>query len=213
MDHKTQDNGAKKITVEAGHPDTSSDKLRITHRPFVTHDKEVDDTPSEISNKPDSKPAPFAHVSHNVIKPLSDFKVDPAPNNDKAPKYMDTKPPVKKSVEAEPPKEDQSNTTNQNDTQNTAIAEPAPAPRKEYEAPVVNDEKREHEIEEIIDSRQYFVPIDAVAHKRSVNVSIILTILIFLLALILVDLMLDSGTILLLQKVPHTHFFSTRNTP
>jgi len=71
--------------------------------------------------------------------------------------------------------------------------------------------KREQELQSYIDSRQFFVPINAVARKRSIMVSAGLTLLVLLLALVLIDLMLDSGVILLLQKIPHTHFFSLGN--
>lgn len=69
-------------------------------------------------------------------------------------------------------------------------------------------EKRERELQDYINSHQFFVPIDTVARKRSVKVSIGLTVLIFILGVVLIDLMLDSGMILLVQKIPHTHFFS-----
>ncbi len=56
------------------------------------------------------------------------------------------------------------------------------------------------------------MPIDAIARKRSIKVSMVLTILVLALAIVLIDLMLDSGTILLVQKIPHTHFFSVNNS-
>ncbi len=71
--------------------------------------------------------------------------------------------------------------------------------------------KREKELEELIDARKFYVPIKTGEHKRSIKVSFGLTFLILLLAVLLIDLMLDSDTILLLQKIPHTHFFSASN--
>lgn len=69
-------------------------------------------------------------------------------------------------------------------------------------------EKREHELEAYIDSHQFFVPINAVARKRSIKHSFLMTIVVFLLGVVLIDLMLDSGLILLAEKIPHTHFFT-----
>jgi hypothetical protein len=66
---------------------------------------------------------------------------------------------------------------------------------------------RSKEAQRYIDSRKFFVPINTAAHKRSVLASAGLTIVVLLLGIVLVDLMLDSGIILLLQKIPHTHFF------
>jgi hypothetical protein len=71
--------------------------------------------------------------------------------------------------------------------------------------------ERERKLQEYVDSRQYFIPINAVAHKRSIKISLGMTLMLFLLALVLIDLMLDSGMILLIQKIPHTHFFNILN--
>jgi hypothetical protein len=69
-------------------------------------------------------------------------------------------------------------------------------------------EKRLQEIERTIESRKYFVPINTVAQKRSIRVSLILVLLTLLLAVLLIDLMFDSGVILLVNRLPHTHFFN-----
>lgn len=69
--------------------------------------------------------------------------------------------------------------------------------------------KRDHELEALIDSKQFYVPVNAVARKREVKHSALMTIAVLLLALILIDLMLDSGLILLAERIPHTHFFTT----
>ena len=69
-------------------------------------------------------------------------------------------------------------------------------------------EKRVKELEALIDSKQFYVPINAVARKRSIQYSSFMTVAVFLLAIVLIDLMLDTGMILLVQKIPHTHFFT-----
>ncbi|HEX7963010.1 MAG TPA: hypothetical protein VF466_00310 [Candidatus Saccharimonadales bacterium] len=72
---------------------------------------------------------------------------------------------------------------------------------------LLEDAKREEEIQKYIDNREFFVPINAVAHKRSIKVSSVLVFVELVLGLVLLDLMLDSGLIDLVQKIPHTHFF------
>jgi len=88
---------------------------------------------------------------------------------------------------------------------------PSPETQKAVEE-AAKAAEREQEIEDYIDKRQFFVPINSVARKRSVKVSAGLTVLVLLLAVVLIDLMLDSGVILLVQKIPHTHFFTVPNT-
>ena len=72
--------------------------------------------------------------------------------------------------------------------------------------------KRDQELEALIDSKQFNVPINAVARKREVKHSALMTVAILLLGLILIDLMLDSGVIFLAEKIPHTHFFTTSSS-
>jgi hypothetical protein len=71
----------------------------------------------------------------------------------------------------------------------------------------VEDAKREQELQQYIDNRKFFVPINAVARKRSLKVSITLIALELLLGILLLNLMLDAGLIQLLEKIPHTHLF------
>lgn len=88
------------------------------------------------------------------------------------------------------------------DTPSEAVSDAKAA--KEAEAAA----RREGELEKFIDTKQFFVPINKEAHKRSIKVTLWLTALYILLSLMLVNLMLDTGMILLLQKLPHTNFFS-----
>lgn len=71
------------------------------------------------------------------------------------------------------------------------------------------EDRRKKQLKQYIDTKEFFVPINAAARKRSIEVSLWLTFIYIILSVVLVDLMLDSGMIELLQKVPHTNFFST----
>lgn len=85
--------------------------------------------------------------------------------------------------------------------------QPSAETRKAVEA-AARAAKRQEELDQYINSKQFFVPINAAAQKRSIQISVLLTIVVLILAFILIDLMLDSGLILLVQKIPHTHFFT-----
>lgn len=71
----------------------------------------------------------------------------------------------------------------------------------------LEDAKRKQEINEYIENKEFFVPIDTLGRKRSLRVTIGLTALELLLGLALLNLMLDAGVIQLLEKIPHTNFF------
>jgi hypothetical protein len=72
----------------------------------------------------------------------------------------------------------------------------------------LDDARREQEIQSYIDNREFFVPINAIARKKTLKVSAGLVLLELFLGVVLIDLMLDAGVIELLQKVPHTHIFN-----
>lgn len=69
------------------------------------------------------------------------------------------------------------------------------------------DLEKKKAIDDIIESKKYNLPINKVAKKRSIKVSLLLVLVVVVLALVLIDLMLDSGLIVLGLHIPHTHFF------
>ncbi len=71
----------------------------------------------------------------------------------------------------------------------------------------LSEAKRQQQIEGYIENGEFKVPINAVARKRSLRVSLSLTLLELVLGVILINLMLDAGLIQLLEKIPHTNFF------
>ncbi|HEX3568502.1 MAG TPA: hypothetical protein VHT70_02380 [Candidatus Saccharimonadales bacterium] len=58
--------------------------------------------------------------------------------------------------------------------------------------------------EKVIDSKQYFVPVNSV-RKRSMRLLVIGAVLVIVAALVCIDFMLDAGTLTLPFNVPHTH--------
>jgi hypothetical protein len=72
----------------------------------------------------------------------------------------------------------------------------------------LEEARRQQEIQGYITKHEFFVPINAVARKRSIKVTLLLVVLELLLGLFLLNLMLDAGLIYLLQKIPHTNFFN-----
>ncbi len=65
---------------------------------------------------------------------------------------------------------------------------------------------REAELEELIASGKYVVPINAKHHRRSARYVVILVVATLLLALLIFDAMLDIGVVHAPPQVPHTNF-------
>ncbi|HSX35767.1 MAG TPA: hypothetical protein VLH84_02425 [Patescibacteria group bacterium] len=184
----------------------------VKHAPIVPLDHKDDDDDDKGADvgtktdgnkdKADDKPAQSEAADtepkvpdHDTVEPAESH---PAP--EPQPESSPAEPPADKTAPAEsqPDAPDPADTTPEDKT--------AEETRKAVEE-VAKATKRDHEVEELIDSQRFFVPINTEAHKRSIKVSFGLVLLLLLLAGVLIDLMLDSDTILLLQKIPHTHFF------
>ncbi len=88
--------------------------------------------------------------------------------------------------------------------------DPAPAAGTQQAKPTVAAEealKQQEELEALIADETYFLPLDAVERRRSRMSSIAGLILILLLAAVLLNLLLDAGTISLPGIRPLTDFF------
>lgn len=218
--------------------DGSGDQLVIQSRPIIGKAMSAGTSVSDEQN-PDGAAAPSAPTlpsqsKRTMIVPISDDgdkevaptnTAEAAPDAPKAAAADATPPkkaenaqePAPKKAAPEPAAEDKdepdadgTGTATSDDKAEGKDEKPNPETEKAL-AEAAAAEKRQHELESLIDSKQFYVPINAVAQKKSIKVSWVMTVLVFLLAVVLIDLMLDSGTILLVQKIPHTHFFSSNN--
>jgi hypothetical protein len=214
MDNEAPDN--KKDAPNSPEGQDTAVHIPITHRPYVGSNNPTGNNPEETKKDDEPEQPHILAPSHrNVIKPLNDnIKPEEPEPEEKKPdtqKYMDTKPPAKKAATAPPAPADieaPSGETPKEAPLNSEDIPVVPDADKQAKAPNKDDEKRKEEIENIIESHKYFIPVYATARRQSIKINFGLTILILVLAFALIDLMLDSGTILLVQKVPHTHFFS-----
>ena len=202
------------------------EKLVIESRPLIDHeDATAADAGSDIEVKSEAQSAPEL--------PKTDTAADattPAPS---ATKKVLT-PPTLVAEKTEAPEQAASEPTEQSAAQTEEKPTDQPAAEAEADgSDVVTDDaaadaatktqrdkdaedtkkaveqaRRDQEVKEYIENKQFFVPINEVARKRSIKVSFGLVLLMALLGVVLIDLMLDSGIILLIQKIPHTNFFS-----
>ncbi len=164
---------------------------------MVEHASHDEDTPS---GEPKAEEAqPLATENRKVVEPVSaDMKQE---------KQEEAAPQPAEQEEQEAPETPTDQPTPTEDVASPpAEGEPSADTKKAIEE-AAKETARQQEIEKAIDSRQFFVPTGTVARKKSDKISALLAFLVALLALILIDLMLDSGSILLVQKIPHTHFF------
>lgn len=195
---------------------TTPEKLVIESRPLIEHDETpAPDAGSDIEVKADKK-----SVTEPAKTDEPKLAQGPTPSATKKvltpPTLSDTPETTDPAKAVETPTDTES-TASEPDENTPSVADISAAEATktqrdkdaEETKKAVEQARRDQEVKEYIANKQFFVPINEIARKRSIKVSFGLVLLMALLAAVLIDLMLDSGIILLLQKIPHTNFFST----
>jgi hypothetical protein len=154
--------------------------------------------PVTESEEPVSEPIKARQAAEDVQPATDRAKTEPeqipsAPEKSAAPEEPAANTPEESSEPEEPEGPDNANPK---------------SPKADHPVrKALEDAKREQELQGYIENREFFVPINAVARKRSVKVTLMMVFVEFLLGLLLINLMLDAGLIHLLEKIPHTNFF------
>lgn len=213
-------------------PEATSRPLLVTNRPTLTNDPMIS-SPSNEDNPDGQAGMPMTHTA-KTIKPL-DSTLEAAQKDEATPeenagdtaaseRITEGQAKAEKStelgVQAEPePKFKltapvRSSTTPglavtaDSDDESDSRRDPDAAISAEDAAAAEAKAKREEELEGLIASGKYAVPINAVSRKRSRTNSIILSLLAILLAILLLDVAVDVGIMKVPSGIPHTHFFS-----
>ncbi|TAH33754.1 hypothetical protein EYC59_04485 [Candidatus Saccharibacteria bacterium] len=183
-------------------PETEEDKPKDEAEPFSIGSKESSTEPITEKTK--------AEAETESTEAAADDAAEEAPGETK--KSVDATAEPSQPDDGEKPSEAtagsdtaaeitsdeiESQTVADDDSESTAEATPLSP----------EEQKRTAEIEAAIASGKYFVPINARGKRRTLIATVWLVVLTVVLAVILVDALLDVG-MLTLPGVPHTHFFS-----
>jgi cytoskeletal protein RodZ len=193
-----------KPIIDVEHPGKSApaDTSRsiITHRPILKDPMMIDENASTDSEK------------KNEPKLISSSNIRLQPGNT----VIEDKTPVKTETEAkpepvpEPPPEPEVEV--KADPEPDAEEKVETETKKQAEAEVEDEaaKQAEHEvnIQKVVDSKKYFLPINSVEKRRSARFVALGIVLSLLLAMAWVDVALDAGLIHLGGVKPLTHFFS-----
>lgn len=205
----TKKMGQKITDVTKPKKTEAAQPLVVQSRPIMARNIAVS-TP--VDDDPRSEPAAAAPTltapRRTVIQPLEASAAE-APSEPAAPTQKQEATP-EATASTPQPSAPQPSAPEQAEAEpsDRSGVKPTPETKKAVEE-AARAAKREQELEALIDSKQFNVPINAVARKKSIKISAWLTFLLFLLGIALIDLMLDSGAIWLVQKIPHTNFFQT----
>ena len=214
-------------------PSASARPIIVTNHPLLASDPMVVGEGTNESEK--SEETKLTVRTGKTIQPVSeDLKApeeesDPAPKLDedeksaepeaKPEKEAETKP-GEGSEEEKPAPQPEAETEAPEEAENPPSKEEtkgesadrdvdAAASAAEAEAEAARQE-REAELESLIASGKYAAPINAVSRKRSRMHIILFCLLGVVLAVALVDVLLDMGTLRAPESIPRTHFFTVK---
>ena len=164
-------------------------------KPVVESESESTDAAVDIPVLPKKK----------EIKPLSDIKENEPETNesntDGAAKL------TKDDPEDTPAKEEQKLTTDTEESEERTDA--TEKPELDLEAAAKEIAAHDAEIQKLIESKKYFVPINSVENRKTKRFIAVGLFIILILAVAWVDVSLDAGLIHIHGIKPFTHFFST----
>lgn len=193
----TDADGTIDVTVAKTAPDV----------PDKAADKTADDKkdkPADKTEGPSAEPAEPATAGTETA--ATDQPDTPAeePSEPAVSKIVDTAPESSEPAPAEP--------ASLSPDADTPVDESAVVDKTKEEketAALEAEIKRQEELDKIVESKEYFLPITTAEHRRSKLVTIFGIILIILLGLLLVNMLLDVGTIRIKGVEPLTHFFGS----
>lgn len=193
-------------------PETSSRPIVVTNRPVLASDPMVVAGASDGRSPDVAGPPVVTGRSAKVIRPISAEAADEA-DETKEPAVPAPEAGAEAEAPAELPLAAKTEASGPAPVRDTGSGKPetrdaeAEASAAEAEAETARL-VRLQELEQLIASGQYAVPIDAVQRKRSRTFVFLMCLLALVLAVVLLDVLLDTGIVKLPAGIPHTHIFS-----
>lgn len=206
-------------------PSATSRPIIVTNHTMMTKDPMMapaSGNAPEAGASEDAVPVVGASMTHEkTIVPLNPISTDPeddAKDEPEEAKEPESEPESEaKPAEVTPPEPAATTPAPESEPQPQAPeVESGTGEVRDAEAEATAEEdaaaeaaaKREEELEGIIASEKYAVPINAVQRRRSRAATALLFFLAVVLAIVLLDAIVDVGIVHVPSSVPHTHFFS-----
>lgn len=217
----------KRIAVKPDDDSEAADTDRaviITNRPMLktpatelpssdANSAAPGETPATITDKLKKPPKP-------LVQPTSQGTDDPSAERGQANDSQPAAPTAKTGSVIESNETDKPPATPRGNADNGTIGTPGVEANESDEAQAAGpteqelnaeaEAKTKHDeiIQKLVDSKQYFLPINAVEKRKSRNFVILGVVLSLLLAMAWADIALDAGLVQIPGVKPVTHFFS-----
>lgn len=177
-----------------GVPSLSASALKKTNQAAAAKVKKIDEVPE---------------VADEIVDNPSKNKPSEGPDEVKTPDPVDA-PKVETSGPSSPsPSEEHASVPDSiANTEEVQSVEDKKKSEESKRKEVAEKEAEQAEIDKVIASKQYFLPINSVEKRRDNRLAIVLLLLVVLLALVWLDVVLDAGVIHIAHLHALTHFFS-----
>lgn len=164
---------------------------------------DIDDTETTESATESAQSKPEHVLVPTASSVAADTAETPAPE-----KSPDQEKPVEAKSQTEPEPKGTDDTEVSSDDESSEPNDGAAMTDAQIQAEAAAETARDAQIQKLIDSKKYYVPVNAVEKRRTKRVVALGVILSLILALAWVDVALDAGLIEINGIKPVTHFFS-----
>jgi hypothetical protein len=191
-------------------PSQTSRAVIINHKPILNDPMVKGAETDQPTDQPETPSAPAAAKLSTKIKiqPLASSpkpKVEPEIEPEAKPEPETVAEPVETAV-PEPVAVDQPAPVSQ-----PGVPDKPKDPAATTQAEDAQEAEHETHVQKLIDSKQFFLPIDTIENRRSKQFVALGVLISLLLAVAWADIALDAGMISA-SNIPHTHFFSSSAT-
>lgn len=197
-------------------PPSETSRSIITHRslmkdPMVVEDAESTAETETVAETKNPASPKVVTGGERKIQPLADLPVEPAADQEvaKAPKPVaDAKDAAEKEAKPEVPAEADTPSPAEGEGEDRGSSD-KPEPGQAAAAEEAKQTQHDAEMQKLIETKKYFLPINAVERRRSKRFVALGIVLSLVLAAAWVNIALDAGLIEIDGVKPVTHFFST----
>lgn len=187
-------------------PSATSKSVIVTNRPILKDPMVNEETEDP---KPETSSETLAHTAGS-LKPSKEPDQPSQPNDEKA-----AETPVEQASDKKIDKKPEESSEPENNSEEPLSPEktvPAAArpsvDSKKPEIKTAEEAKHEADIQKLIDSKKYELPINAVEKRKTKHFVVLGVFLAILLVIVWADIALDAGLIKVSGVKPVTHFFS-----
>lgn len=204
----TQEQTSSAKVFDVAKPSTTpasptSRPLIVNHGPIAKDTTVVDKDTNPVDEGSVEEPKQAMLSKHAIIQPLESQEVE---------LNVVAEEKTEEKVPEDQPKEEKPKDEPQEEVEKPELKNLSEAQLKKIEEEEQKRlQEREAQIDQLVGTGKYFLPINAVEKRKNRRVVLAGIVLCVLLAVVWYDVALDAGIVSNILKLPHTHFFELKS--